>query len=55
MYAMYVAIVCIQEMCKNSGSLSDQKVLQQSSEIMILKTELDILRKQHMELINIHI
>ena len=54
-YATYVAIVCIQVMCENSGSLSDQKVLQQSSEITILKTKLDILRKQHRELINIHI
>ena len=47
-------IVCIQEMCKSSSSSSDQKVIQQSSEIEMLNTKLETLRKQHMQLIDIH-
>ena len=47
-------IVCMQEMCKNSDSSSDQKVSQQSSEIMMLKTELETVKKQNKQIIDIH-
>ena len=41
-------------MCKSSGSLSHQKVMQQSLEINMLNIKLETLRKQHMQLTDVH-
>ena len=46
--------ICIQEIHKHIDSLLDQKIAQQSSEILVLKAELEILRKTHQQLISIH-
>ena len=47
-------IACPQELCKGSGSSSDQNVSQQSSEIMMLKTKFETINKQHQQLIDVH-
>ena len=47
-------IVYVQELSKSDSSSSDQKILHQSSEIVMMNTKLETLRKQHMELIDIH-
>ena len=44
-------VICMQE---TSDSSSDQKFLQQSSEIMMLKSKLEKLRKEKKQLIDIH-
>ena len=41
-------------MCDGSGSSSDQTIMQQTSEIMLLKAEFETLRKDHEQLIDIH-
>ena len=47
-------IICIQETCRGSSNSSDQKVIQQSSEIMMLNVKLETLRKENKQLIAIH-
>ena len=42
-------------MCRSSDSSLDQKVLQQSSEISVLKSELKALKEKNQQLIDIHI
>ena len=49
-----VFIVCMQEMCVNNGSSSDHGIKQQTSEIILLKAELETLRKKYEQLIDIH-
>ena len=49
-----MSCIVLQEMHKSSSSSSDQKVIQQSSEIEMLNIKLETLRKQHMQLIDIH-
>ena len=41
-------------MRKTGSSSSDQKVIQHSSEIEMLTAKLEALRKEHMQLIDIH-
>ena len=53
-YICHVLLVHIQELCKGDSSLSDQKVLQQESELMMLKKELETIKKQHQQLTDIH-
>ena len=54
MILMYVVvfIICMQEMY--SGNSTDQRLVQQTSEIMLLKAELETLRKEHEQLTDIH-
>ena len=44
----------MQEMCINSGSSSDHEIKQQTLEIILLKAELEPLRKNYEQLIDIH-
>ena len=44
----------MQELCGSGDSSSDSRILQQSSEIMILKAELESLKKKHKQLTDIH-
>ena len=47
MYLYMPCIVCVQETCESSGSSSDQKILQQSSEIEKLNANFETQRKQN--------
>ena len=49
-----VIIVCMQEMCINSGSSSDHGIKQQTSEITLLKAELETLRTNYEQLFDVH-
>ena len=44
----------MQELCGNDDSSSDSRISQQNSEIMVLKAELESLKKKHKQLIDIH-
>ena len=46
--------MCIQGLCKGDSSLSDQKVLEQHSKLIMLKAELEAIKKNHKKLIDIH-
>ena len=44
----------MQELCGSGDSSSDSRISQQSSEIMVLKAELESLKIKHKQLTDIH-